>query len=465
MAFGRQVRLLACATLLASCVATSQVAADPATPTAPAAAPQLAGGPAGPSTAQPPMAKPTGANASLLLVRVEGLGLGALFARPIDPATLADIPGFSPLYLGHHYRSALSPDGRTLAAVVWPPSGGGSGGGGVLHLVDPLAWTDRTTEVQINQNLDWFGWSVDSTQLYWLCAVDNQIDALFAADLATLTVHEIARLPRGFQPYDTRLVGTRIAVLGAINDRGLANADAAVMFLDTTSGRGTSQVQLAGMRLGQFAVSESGLYPYRMIAPGAAWDLARGRLVLVDAERDVVRIVDLVRETESGALAIRTRSSAKGPPGGAKMVSTTRKVATISADGRWLYVSGLREDVLASDPGQVTLVPIAVQRVDLSTMIETARVVGGARLLLLSSDGSRLLSSGEDSILLDASDLHELAHLAEPRETGVIERQGVAYLTRWSYPGSATVRALDFGTGRILATRNVDQVADLITLH
>jgi hypothetical protein len=410
------------------------------------------------------MAKPSGASASLLLVRVEGLGLGALFARPIDPATLGDIPGFTALYLGHHYRSALSPDGRTLAAFVWPPSGGGSGGGGVLHLVDPLAWTDRVTDVQINQNLDWFGWSADGTQLYWLCAVDNALDALFIADIATLTVREVVRLPAGFQPYDTRLIGSRIAVLGAINDHGLAKDDAAVVFVDTTSGR-LSQLRLARMRLGQFAVSESGLYPYRMIAPGAAWDLARARLVLVDAERDVVRIVDLMHENETGELAIRTRSSTKGPPGGAKMVSTTRKVATISTDGRWLYVSGLREDVLASDPGQLTLVPIALQRVDLSTMSETTRVAGGARRLLLSSDGSRLLSSGEESALLDATDLHELARVAGPAETGVMERQGVAYLSRWSYPGSATLRALDFRTGRILAIRDVDQVADLIALR
>ncbi|MDQ6855374.1 MAG: lactonase family protein [Actinomycetota bacterium] len=411
------------------------------------------------------MAKPSGASASLLLVRVEGLGLGALFARPIDPATLADIPGFTPLYLGHHYRSALSPDGRTLAAFVWPPSGGGSGTGGVLHLVDPLAWTDRVTDVQINQNLDWFGWSADGKQLYWLRSVDTDLQAIFAADIATLTVRELARLPAGFQPYETRVAGSRIAVLAAPNDGSLAKDDAAVVFIDSASGRISSQLHLSGMRLGQFAVSESGLYPYRMIVPGAAWDLARSRLVLVDAERDVVRIVDLLHETETGELAIHTRSSSKGPPGGAKLVSTTRKVATISPDGRWLYVSGLREDVLASDPGQVTLVPIAVQRVDLSTMGETARVAGGARLLLLSSDGSRLLSSGEESALLDATDLHELARVTGPPETGVTERQGVAYLTRWSYPGSATLRALDFRTGMILAARDVNQVADLIALR
>jgi hypothetical protein len=468
------LRLLAAALLIASCgvgeptsltpaAATPSVSASPQT----ASTPQVAGGTKAPAATTAPMAKPEGAVASLLLVRVEEQGIGVLRARPIDPGTLADIPGFTPLDLGHHYRAALSPDARTLAAFVWPPAGGGSGGGGVLHLVDSFAWTDRVTDVQINENLQWLAWSADGTQLYWLHAVGAELYAIFVADVATLTVRELARLPVGFQPYETRLAAARIAVLGAINERNLAKDDAAVVFVDTTSGRMASQLHLAGMRIGQFAVTEAGLYPYRMILPGVAWDLARGRLVLADAERDVIRIVDLLHETETGELAIRSRASSKGPPGGAKMVSTTRKVATLSADGRWLYVNGLREDVSANDPEHVTLVPIAMQRVDLSNMSEAARVAGGANLLLLSSDQSRLLFAGEEgSTLLDASDLREIARLNGPRETGLIERQGVAYLARWSFPGTATLRALDFRTGRILATRDVDrQVADLIALR
>src|SRR6266542_518093 len=469
-ALARGVRLLAAAALLGGCGAAEPSiplrSGVPAQATAEAAPTPNASRSGNPASTQSVMAKPDGAIASLLLVRVEEPGLGVLRARPIDPGTLADIPGFTPLDLGHHYRAALSPDGRTLATFVWPAAGGGSGAGGVLHLVDPLGWTDRGTAVRVDENLQWLEWSADGRQLYWLQAVGTELNAIFVTDVATLTVRELARLPAGFQPYQTRISGSRVAVLGSINARYLAQDDAAVVFVDTASGRISSQLQLAGMRLGQFGVSEAGLNPYRMILPATVWDLARGQLVLVDAEREVVRIVDLLHETETGERVIRTRTASKGPPGGAKMVSTTRKVATLSADGRWLYVSGFREDVPENDPEHLTLVPVAVQRVDLSTMRETARVAGGARLLLLSSDGGRLLSSGEDSALLDAADLHELARVSGPGETGAIERQGVAYLTRWSYPGSATLRAVDFRTGRIVATRDVDrQVADLITLR
>jgi len=412
------------------------------------------------------MAKPAGSLASLLLVRVEEPGVGVLRARPIDPGTLADIPGFAPLELGHHYRSALSPDRRTLAVFVWPPSGGGSGAGGVLHLVDPIAWTDRTTDVRVDENFDWLEWSANGKSLYWIRAVQTELQAVFATDLATLTIREIARLPAGFQPFDTRLIGSRIAVVGATNDRSLAQDDAGLVFIDTSSGRVSPPLRLPGLRLGQFAVSEAGLYPYRMIVPGKAWDLERGRLVLVDAERDVVHVIDLLHETESGPLAIRPRSASKGPPGGAKMVSTTRKVAALSGDGRWLYVSGSREDVAANDPEQVTMVPVAVQRVDLSSMSETARVTGGAPLLRLSSNGTRLLYAGDDTVVLDATDLREITRWTAQRATGAMERDGIAYPTYAAYPTGSALRAVAFLTGNVLATRAVDrQVAELIDLR
>lgn len=428
------------------------------------------------SSTPAPMTRPAGAGASLLLVRVEPPAsgassleqqLGVLRARPVDPRTLEDVPGFTPLELGHHYRASLSPDGRRLALVVWPISGGGSGGGGVLHLVDPVAWTDRATEVRIDENLNWLEWSADGTRLYWMHQVGNELNGIFAADLATLTVREIARLPAGFQPYETRLAGSRIAVLGATNARNLAKDGAAIVFVDSASGRITSQLRISGMRLGQFAVEEAGLYPYRMILPGTVWDLARGRLVLVDGEREMIRVVDLARETESGPLAIAPLMASKGPPGGAKMVSTTRKAAALSPDGRWLYVSGLREDVPASDPGHVRLNPIALQRIDLASRRETARIEAGARALWLTADATHVLAVGEDVTLHDASDLRELARLMAQRgsATRMVERGGAVYVAFGSFSGGSTIRALNLATGTVLAGREVDRhVADLIDL-
>src|SRR5207248_11452599 len=128
-----------------------------------------------------------------------------------------------------------------------------------------------------------------------------------------------------------------------------------------------------------------GLDPSRFVLPGLACGLAGGRLTVVDAERDVVRVVDRNRGTETGPLAMRAHAAAKGPLTQAEMVSATREVAVVSADGRWLYVSGLREDVPAQgDSSRDT--PLTRQRVDLTDMSATAQVAGGQGLWL-SSDG------------------------------------------------------------------------------
>jgi hypothetical protein len=407
------------------------------------------------------MARPAGEAASLLVVRVEDPGpggslsqreLGVLRARPVEPTTLEDIPGFTPLELGHHYRALLSPDARTLATIVWP---GSTNTGGVLHFVDPLAWTVRTTGVQINESTAWLEWSKDGTQLFWMRYIgDPSLTqyAVYSTDAATPAAREVLRLPAGFQPYETRLVGSRLAVVGAMQERGLATANASVAFVDLSSGQLSSLLPLAGLRLGQFDVSEPGLYPYRMVLPGLAWDLPRGRLIVVDAERDVLRVVDLAAATESGPLAIRARG-AKGP-GEAKMVSTTRKVAALSADGRWLYVSGLREDV-AGYGADVRLTPIALQRIDMTDRSETSRL-DGEKGLWLSSGGKRLVLFGDTVRLFDTTSLREVTRV-ETAATSLVADEGesVAYLAHFTYSSTSTLRALDLATGRVIATREV----------
>src|SRR2546426_10238781 len=212
------------------------------TPTASSAAPtpQVAGG-SPVSATQGPMVRPSGVAASLLLVRVEDPGpggsldqqqTGVLRARPIDPRTLADIPGFTPLELGHHYRALLSPDGRTLATMVWPSGSGNAGG--VLHLVDTVAWTDRATDVRIDEPATWLAWSADGTQLFWMRHVGSDPNlsqyAIFSTGVAAAVAREVMQLPRGFQPYEARLLGSRLAVVGATNESYLATDDAAGRF-------------------------------------------------------------------------------------------------------------------------------------------------------------------------------------------------------------------------------------------
>jgi len=54
---------------------------------------------------------------AVLLVDLQE-GKQGLRARPVDPLTLADLPGYPPLDFQHHYVHAFSPDGRTLVDAV-----------------------------------------------------------------------------------------------------------------------------------------------------------------------------------------------------------------------------------------------------------------------------------------------------------------------------------------------------------
>ena len=54
---------------------------------------------------------------TLLAVMENENGVG-LQARPVSPATLANIPGYAPINFGHHYTYAASADRKTLAAAM-----------------------------------------------------------------------------------------------------------------------------------------------------------------------------------------------------------------------------------------------------------------------------------------------------------------------------------------------------------
>src|SRR5258708_19868108 len=71
---------------------------------------------------------------------------GPIRLRPVDPATLADVPDLAPIEVGHHYNQAVSPDGRTLAVISWP-SGSNNAGRSLplIHLAPSTTHPPRLT--------------------------------------------------------------------------------------------------------------------------------------------------------------------------------------------------------------------------------------------------------------------------------------------------------------------------------
>lgn len=105
----------------------------------------------------------TGGAITLMAVTENQNGFG-LLARPVDPATLADLPDCAALNFGHHYTYAVSPDRKMLALLTWPS--GSNNAGGTLHLIDLNTWTDTPADLRIDDYVNDLTFSADGKTLY-----------------------------------------------------------------------------------------------------------------------------------------------------------------------------------------------------------------------------------------------------------------------------------------------------------
>lgn len=130
--------------------------------------------------------------------------------RPVDPQTLADLPGYTPIRLETRYRSALSPDAQTLALLMSPPDDtfGPPVSEGqrsyTLRLLDLARWQEHPTTVIVTGAIGWFGFAANNGRLYWLVSTDSDetISAqreytLYRYTPGTAEAELITRLPRG----------------------------------------------------------------------------------------------------------------------------------------------------------------------------------------------------------------------------------------------------------------------------
>ncbi|MGH8934997.1 MAG: hypothetical protein ACRDXD_01800, partial [Acidimicrobiia bacterium] len=88
-----------------------------------------------------------------------------LVLHKVDPGTLDDVRGFTPLSLGEHASYQLGPDDRTLAAFVYPEEPGKQPGR--LYLIDLYTWSVADTGRSVNAPAGWLTFSPDGEDLYW----------------------------------------------------------------------------------------------------------------------------------------------------------------------------------------------------------------------------------------------------------------------------------------------------------
>lgn len=446
--------------------------------------------------------RPSSAPAGLGLVTQDEAGYG-LRGRPVDPRTLADLPGYERVDFGHHYTSAFSPDGSTMALVTWPE---GRSQGGTLHLVEKPAWNVLTTGVAFNQHVSSLHFSPEGDALYWVEAA--QRDAahgiprdyrLYRYNVEGAQGTIVTELPSSIQPWEMRLLpggtatGERLAIYGLpIGAENLVGGVPHVLFVDLAAGALAGDVPLQGVTAGQFRVktAEEGENPYRMVRPGLAWDLERSLLYVVHGDEDRVTMVDLEEAEVRRQVDIQPRQSflerilgwGAGVAEAKVMPPGANKQAVLTPDGSHLYVTGLHREMLPAaeeDGWNWQETPLGLQVISTGDLTEAQQLDLPVNELALSPDGRWLLlkggydATGPDGdiervkrglYVVDASRVEVTAHLLPEQEvylqgfsadgrrayvsTGYSEWLGDRY-GNWT----VTLHLLDLQTGRLVAER------------
>jgi hypothetical protein len=310
---------------------------------------------------------------------------------------------------------------------------------------------------------------------------------VFALDVASGAVREVARFAEGYSARDLRVLAARIAVwlvptsLVMIDGRP---RDVPQVALVAAAGGIDTTVPLPAIHAGQTrdTYAEDG---YRSIEPGLAWDVERGRLYVADAESERIFTVDLRSGTLGGPVVpARNRSlsdvlwSLFGSVADAKMQSSTRQRAALSADGRWLYVSGERSDLKSSD-GKLreVITPLQLRVIDPTDLSLTATLDAATTMLWPAPSGTRLLyatsritpvaEGSADRLdwrlhLTDGAAAKELAAVpfdGQPWLLAFDGNRGIAYLgslpSGGGTSGRVSVLAIDLVNGSVIARREM----------
>ena len=402
--------------------------------------------------------------------------------RPVDPATLADLEGYVPLDLQASPKDyALSPDGRTLAAVAWhdavkeeemcgpvPEVLGGSREQECrpyrhqerrLHLVDVASWTEQVVPVGMGEFL-LPTFSADGKSLYVKFMDSSSSNprrhALHRYDIDTKSISLVTELPADFNPFEMRLLasGERLAMYGATYGREWERP-LNVVIVDLKGGRVVANVRLDGVTDGVVEVANSPP-PYRLrwYQAGIAWDLERDRLFVAHPDTDEVTVVDLnegrvVKQAEiqqSKSLLGRLFSWIVQPVYAKAWHGGERRVA-LSSDGGRLFITGTQGEWDA-ERGTVVERQLGLRVVSTQDMRELSGLDLPVSDIALSPDGALLLLGStlqgnpnhptSGLYVLEVESLGELAHL----EAGVNFRlHGFSPDSRYAYASSRMIQA------------------------
>lgn len=404
--------------------------------------------------------------------------------RPVDARTLAVLGQFAPLDFEGHYVFAVSPDRRRLAVITWPADRVYVDG--TLHLIDLQTWTQTLPTRGINGMIDQIVFGIDGETVYWTRSTAGPGAGVPSAfELSSYSIpravrETIAALPHSFIPRDLRLLPSsgHIAVYGMPASDFITSGPPEVLIIDPGTGRQVADIPIPGLTDGGIrAAGSSGDSAFQQYDAGLAWDLPHDRLYLVHPDTDRISVVDLAQGKLLTQVTIRRQVGFLEQllnwlvvPAEAKMAPGVVRQAVVSPDGRRLYVTGWRNEVVSKN-GNINWgqSPLGLSVIRLDTFTEDQHLDLPVNQLALSPDGRRLLlvgyrkatqgaPQGSGLYVLNASNLNQLARFEAGTSFGLegFSQTGLAYVSRWDSAAHQMIRALDLGSLQLSPERRLD---------
>jgi hypothetical protein len=360
-----------------------------------------------PAATQPAKSSPTPAQTSdiplsesLLLVRYNSRTNHHLLTA-VDPANGYNLAKIEPISLGQEYYYALSPDRKTLAALVYQTANYPRGGD--LRLISLEDWSVQKIDLGLKEWTSTIAYAPDGRHIAiaasqangTLIMVDTAQGKVVLEGKAGLPIHRIK-----FSADSTSLM-----VYGVPQDpsNGVTDGDPAVGLLNASDFSWMWRSNLPGLRDGLYR--KEGITG-ELHAPGNSFYFSPGHifapnadvLYIASAEKDELVTVDFAaRSVQTRAirpelswfeqlLALTAgRARAKGMDGDEKSV-------IISPDGRFLYISGAHSEVITTkdDEPQFKRVSLGLQIVRTVDAVETGKFETESNDMSISPDGKLL---------------------------------------------------------------------------
>jgi len=316
----------------------------------------------------------------------------------VDPANGYALAGFEPINLGVNSAYALAPDGKTLAAVAYQSQDNPHDAN--LYLINLNDWSLRKIDLGINEWITSLVYAQDSR--YLVVNVSQTNGQVLILDTQQARIIKQAEIGVSIRKLQFSQDGTSLLVYGVPADpQTEVSSDSPVAGLvDVNNLNWLWRASLPGLRDGVYPKPGKANDLYTpgnadRFAPGLVFAPTKNTLYIVNAEKDELISVDFDLRTATthpirpeltwlehllnlGASA----AQAKGMPG-------NEKNAVISADGRYLYVMSMKNEITSggSNGPEFNQVPQGIQIIRAADAVETQRIDTNVSEFVLSGNG------------------------------------------------------------------------------